>query len=209
MSDVEKSTVLDQPLSVERLKATIIQHSLGSGTQNYSCGHCGIHVAGLVVTQLPYPPTLWLLCTSCGRGSVKAENTIHPSPLSGPQVEDLPPEVGQAYDEARKIFAVNAYTGCELLCRKILMNVAVDKEADEGKTFEYYINYLKDGEHITASMIGMADMVRNHGNKAAHKIEQPSEARAKVTLEFTVHVLRSVYEAEHQLKRYTDSTATI
>ena len=103
---------------------------------------------------------------------------------------------------------MKAYTGCELLCRKILMNVAVDKGASEGETFECYINYLKDGGHITASMMDMADIVRDHGNKATHKIEQPSEARAKVTLEFTVHVLLSVYEAEHQLKKYTDSMAT-
>ncbi|EEF78683.1 hypothetical protein MDMS009_2856 [Methylophaga thiooxydans DMS010] len=34
---------------------------------------------------------------------------------------------------------VNAYTAAELICRKILMHVAADKGADEGKSFAAYL----------------------------------------------------------------------
>ena len=209
MSTAEKVTTPGPPVSVQNLKSVVRQPTLGHRTQNYVCGHCKIHVGGLVVAYMLNSPTQWLLCTSCGHGSVQTEeDTIHPLPLPAPRVEDLPSEVGQAYDEARKTFAVQAHTGCELLCRKILMNVAVDKGADEGKKFAYYVNYLKDGGHITASMKGMADIVRENGNQATHEIKQPDKARVEMTLEFTANVLWSVYEAEHQLKKYENSKAT-
>ena len=53
-------------------------------------------------------------------------------------------------------------------------------------------------------MKDMADIVRENGNQATHKIEQPDKARAELTLKFTTNVLWSVYEAEHQLKKYQD-----
>ena len=151
---------------------------------------------------------LWLLCPSCGHGSVQHGNTILPSLLSIPQVEGLTSDICQVYGEARKSFAVEAYTGCELLCRKILMSVAVNRGAAEDKRFEHYVDYLKDKGHITASLKDMADIIRKNGNQSTHKIGQPDPERAEYTLKFTAQVLRSIYEIEDQFSKYQNNQAS-
>ena len=82
------------------------------------------------------------------------------------------------------------------------MNVAVDKGAAEGDSFEHYVDYLKNSGHITASLKDMTDTIRQNGNKSTHKIGQPDPERSKYTLEFTAQVLRSVYEIEAQFSKY-------
>ena len=122
-----------------------------------------------------------------------------------PQVEGLPSDICQVYDEARKSFAVEAYTGCELLCRKILMSVAVDRGAAEDKRFEHYVDYLKDNGHITASLKDMTDIIRRNGNQSTHKIGQTDPKQAEYTLNFTAQVLRSIYEIESQFSKYKNN----
>ena len=100
---------------------------------------------------------------------------------------------------------MEAYTGCELLCRKILMNVAVDRGAAEDKSFEHYVDYLKDNGHITTSLKDMTDIIRRNGNQSTHKIGQPDPERAEYTIEFTAQILRSIYEVESQFSKYQDS----
>lgn len=187
----------------------VVYYAAHHGTIDYVCGHCGRTVSGFLVAQLYQPLTQWLLCPSCAQGSVLTKDAMHPPLLPATQVADLPPEVNQVYDEARKSFASQIYTGCEVLCRKILMNVAVHKGADEGKKFVDYIDYLKNEGHITASMKNMADIIRENGNKSVHEIEQPDKKRTKITLEFTDHVLCSIYTAESQIMKYQkDNTST-
>ena len=98
--------------------------------------------------------------------------------------------------------------GCELLCRKILMSVAVDRGDADGKSFEHYVDYLKDNGHITASLKDMTDIIRRNGNQSTHKIGQPDPERAEYTLEFTAQVLRSIYEIESQFSKYQGSQAS-
>ena len=202
MSATEKATPLDSLVSVSNLIRHVHQPALSDEIQSFVCGHCERTVGGLVVASIPGSYIQWLLCPICKQGSVRHHDAILPSLLPVPQVEGLPLDICLVYDEARKSFAVQAYTGCELLCRKILMSVAVDKGATEGDTFEHYVDYLKGNGHITASLKDMADTVRQNGNKSTHKIEQPDPERSKYTLEFTAQVLRSVYEIEAQFSKY-------
>ena len=74
----------------------------------------------------------WLECSNCGRGSVRNGPTISPGVSFGPQLQGLPPAVEAAYQQARRSMSVEAYTGAELVCRKILMHVAVEKGAKAG-----------------------------------------------------------------------------
>jgi hypothetical protein len=124
----------------------------------YTCGHCNTKVSGAVVAVHPTmnqqvrgpPSTYWLLCPNCAEGSVKVANgNVYPGVPFGPPVSGLPPVVKSAYDEARQCMSVNAFTACELICRKILMHVAVDKGAKEGESFAAYIDYLESKEYIT------------------------------------------------------------
>ena len=96
-------------------------------TISHKCGHCSKEVAGIIVSQNMGVPVRWLACPNCKRGSVLNIDTFAPEPLLGDDVKGLPETIQHAYTEARKTFSFECYTACNLLCRKILMNVAVDK----------------------------------------------------------------------------------
>jgi hypothetical protein len=104
---------------------------------------------------------------------------------------------------------VQAFTAGELMCRKILMHVAVDKGAAEGDTFAAYLDYLEGEGYITPPMKPWAGVIRQHGNSATHKIPPVDEARGLGTLAFTTQLLRMIYEMDHKVAQYlTPPTAT-
>jgi len=169
----------------------------------YTCGHCGTKVCGGVVALKP--TTRWLQCPECGAGSVQDRPTgnIYPGSLFGPQIKGLPTDIAEAYEEARRSISVAAFTGAELVCRKILMYVAVEKAAKEGETFASYLDHLQSAGYITPPMKGWVDLIRQHGNIAAHELQTPDRKRAENTLMFTAQLLRIVYEMEHLGKQYS------
>jgi hypothetical protein len=157
---------------------------------------------GWVVAAASSWQRLWLLCPACGGGSVQNDATILPPPPSFPAIDGLPEDICTLYDEARTSFDVRAYTGCEMLCRKILMGAAVDKGAEKNKRFVEYVAYLDDSGYVTPPLKKMADIIRENGNKAAHEIVPPDERRAKGTLTFTRRILDTVYGGEREIGEY-------
>lgn len=108
------------------------------------CGNCGDGVAAEIVSSHPNnvigntapgvvaqnapTTTFWLRCPSCEEGSVKLRNgAVYPTAPAGGSVKHLPVAVDRAWREARTSHAVAAYTASEMMCRKILMYLAVDK----------------------------------------------------------------------------------
>jgi uncharacterized protein DUF4145 len=177
-----------------------------SGWYHFRCGHCGSDVSGAVVAYAGNAgggATQWLLCPVCHEGSVHiGGDRVYPGVAYGPDIEGLPADVKEAYGEARRCLSINADTASEVMCRKILMHVAVDKGAKEGKTFAHYIDYLKDKGYVTPPMLGWVDLIREHGNESNHRLSPPERRRAEGTLQFTAQLLRSVYEMEHLAKAF-------
>ena len=149
----------------------------------------------------------WLLCPECGMGSVQNDDVLLPPPPAFPAVGGLSDGIRSLYNEARVSFDTRAYTGCEILCRKILMTTAVDKGAEKNKKFVQYVDYLSDEGYITPPLKNMATIVKNNGNKAAHEIDAPDQERSKYTLEFTRRILDTIYGTEHDLGKYDGSQA--
>ena len=148
---------------------------------------------------------MWLWCPSCAGGSVQSlDGQIYPGTAFGPEIEGLPDDVKPAYLEARRCMSVNAHTAAELICRKILMHVAVDKGAKEGQTFEKYITHLADQGYVTPPMQPWVDLIRQHGNQATHKLDEPDKRRAESTVMFAAELLRLVYEMAHLARQYTE-----
>ena len=167
---------------------------------DYKCGHCGNKGNGAVVAIYPKtsPPVKWVMCPTCSHGSVIDRNGItYPAPKFGDELIGLPKDVLGAYEEARNCMSVNAYSACTLLCRKILMHVAVDKGDKEGRFFTDYIDYLKKTGYITKAMDDWVDKIREGGNDSTHKIPPASEGKAKNILLFTIQLLRNVYEMKY------------
>jgi len=128
--------------------------------------------------------------------------------LPGEQVEGLPTLVGAAYEEARRCLGVASYTACELVCRKILMHVAVDKGAMENQRFAVHLKYLSDQGYVTPPMRPWVDLIRQHGNEATHELPDTSKERAEATLSFTAQLLRSIYEMAHRARQYMPAVET-
>lgn len=98
--------------------------------------------------------------------------------------------------------SINAFTASELICRKILMHVAVDKGAKEGEPFNTYLEALESLGYITPPMRTWVDLIRKHGNDSTHKLEPPDKVRAESTVMFTAELLRIIYEMDHMASKY-------
>ena len=170
----------------------------------FFCGHCDTQVTGPAVAshQGDHGGVVWLLCTNCDRGLVSNDGVLTPGRATGPTIAGLPPAVAAAYHQARRSMSVNAFTGVELICRKILMHVAVEKGAEEGDTFASYITYLANQGYVTPPMNRWVNVIREHGNRATHELDEPDETRAESTLFFTAELLRLIYEMEQFADRY-------
>lgn len=171
---------------------------------DYKCGYCNREVTGRVVSSYSLPvnpgdPVIrFFICPSCLKGSVwHIDKDTIPGSMPGEDLEGLSTVIKNAYNEARKCFSIKAYTGCELLCRKILMYVGVDKGAPEGQSFVSYLNYLEEKGYITPTIKEWADRIRQFGNLSTHNLDPPDESRTKATFRFTMVLLRIIYEMKH------------
>lgn len=174
----------------------------------YVCGYCGTKVSGAVISSYEWSERRdnnhikWLLCTNCALGSVWVSGYQYPGVLFGPEIEGLPEDVSAAYDEARSCMSVNAHAAAELVCRRILVHVAVEKGSKEGLTFTAYLSHLEAEGYITPPMKVWVELIRKHGNKSTHELEAPSRQRAESTVMFTAELLRLVYEMNHMASRF-------
>ncbi len=120
---------------------------------------------------------------------------MFPGQLPAEDIPNLPDDVKGAWDEARKAYSVGAYTASEVMCRKILMHLAVDKAGSTpGRSFVDYINDLQAQNYIMAGLQSVVDEVRNRGNKANHELPASTQQEALTTLTITQHLLIGVYE---------------
>jgi hypothetical protein len=175
----------------------------------FTCGHCDTKVSGAVVcgSYSDHPPIKWILCPNCNDGSVFARNgNLYPGVMFGPNIEGIPIEIEEAYDEARECMSINAFTAAELISRKILMHVAVEKGASEGDSFANYITFLEKAGFVTPPMKGWVSEIQKNGNKSTHKLASPSKERAESTVMFTAELLRLIYEMEHMSNKYASKS---
>ena len=168
----------------------------------FRCGFCGREVSGAVVAQDPQASVLWLQCPNCCSGSVLNFGRILPAPEPGGPVQGLPDDVDEAWQEARQSLGAGAFAASQLVCRKILMHVAVEKGAKTGLSFADYIDHLAAAGYVTPPMRPWVDLIRQAGNSATHDLEPHDEERAVSTLVFTQQLLTLIYAMEHLTRRF-------
>jgi hypothetical protein len=180
-----------------------------------TCGHCGkdvgaeiVHADGITssalaaaTVDLPVGVALWLRCPVCGEGSVRTKigprkpSVIYPGARPGRDIPNLPRDLDAAWGEARSAYSVGAYTAAEMMCRKILMHLAVDvAKGKPGKSFVQYIDDLESSGYIMAGLKPVVDQVRDRGNKANHELPASTEQDSRTTLTITQHLLIGIYE---------------
>lgn len=185
-------------------------------TWNITCGHCSRKVAAEILFieqagpqnlrdpsfKIPNDKTLYLVCPSCRLGSVRSPYgsltqsfQVFPGQLPGAEVGNLPADVATAWAEARRAHSVGAYTAAEIMCRKILMHLAVGVAGStSGKKFVEYINDLEAGNFIMAGLKPVVAQIRDRGNKANHELPASTEKESLTTLTITQHLMSGIYE---------------
>jgi hypothetical protein len=179
-----------------------------TNTWYITCAGCGLGVSAEVLAGWPtnvqaarapaaaVGSTLWLKCPHCSAGSIKTkDNVVYPVAPVGRAVANLPPDVAQAWQEARVTHNAGAYTAAEIMCRKILMHLAVDQaDAQPGASFASYVDALEAKGFITTGLKGVIDQVRKRGNVANHELAASSKEDSLTTITITGHLLEAMYE---------------
>ncbi len=171
----------------------------GLGPRSYVCGHCGRSVGpnqgyyGNIPTRSNAQVHIYI-CSFCERPTYFEDDQQVPAERYGAEVEALPEGIGALYGEARAAYAASAFTASVLVCRKILMNVAVEEGADEGKPFIEYVDYLANAGYVPPNGRPWVDHIRRTGNEATHEIRHVSAEEAKELISFVEMLLKFVYE---------------
>lgn len=169
----------------------------------FICGFCNTKVAserGFLVnehgTGRPFPMKGGIyICPNCKRPVFHAPNgQQYPSPPFGSPVPHVPTGLNDLYEEARRCTGENCFTAAVLLCRKMLMNIAVQEGAKEGLKFIEYVNHLSDKGYIPPNGKHWVDHIRTKGNDATHEIALMNQEDARDLLSFVEMILRFIYE---------------
>jgi hypothetical protein len=170
--------------------------------REYKCSYCNKEVG----SNRGYRSTaggnegIWL-CPRDHPTFFDSKGNQYPSPVFGQSVDDIPvKEVNGLYEEARRCMSVQAYTSAVLACRKLLMNIAVDKGAPTGKSFMDYVEYLAVKNYVPPDGKEWVDHIREKGNEANHEILLMSREDAEALIEFTEMLLKFVYEFPAKVK---------
>lgn len=166
------------------------------GPKSFTCGHCGKIVASDAGYYTGDQPQRYVyVCSNCYRPTYFAEDGAQlPGVAPGVEVEHLPSDVKQLYREARNCVAIGSYTSAVLSCRKLLMQIAVAQQADTGKSFLAYVEYLADKGYVPPNGRGWVDHIRTKGNEANHEIRLMKKSDAEDLISFSEMLLKFIYE---------------
>lgn len=177
---------------------------------SYRCGYCGDKVScnkGLHYvderTTANKSRAGVLICPECGGATFvyPVTNEIFPMAAFGSPVAHLPAEIYSLFDEARNCTSNNNFTAAVLICRKLLMHIAVAQGGKEGENFIYYVNYLANNNYIPPNGKHWVDHIRNKGNEANHEIVMMEANDAKELITFIEMLLRFIYEFPNSIPK--------
>jgi hypothetical protein len=177
--------------------------------QKYTCGFCSSIVSpdhGYQTANGVGHTARIYICPNCGCPTFfGADKKQVPAIRLGNEVKGITDEhVQSAYNEARDCSGCGAYSGSVLLCRKLLMNIAVNHGAKSGESFSYYIDYLEANGFVPPNGKAWVDVIRKKGNEATHEIPIMSSADAQQVLHFTEMLLRFIYEFPSMIPQETN-----
>ena len=170
--------------------------------RSFVCGYCNVYVSSvkgyalrLFADSSGYQIGGVYICPNCGGPVFISSNANqYPSPPFGRPVQFVPDDLNRIYEEARRCTKENCYTAAVMLCRKILMYIAVNKGAEERLSFVEYINFLADRGFIPPDGKPWVDHIRKKGNDASHTIELMDKNDAEMLIRFVEMLLRFIYE---------------
>ncbi len=180
----------------------------------WTCWKCGSRTgndkgfwANHEVENMPVGRAYIRVCPNCGAPTFfDARGNQTPGATYGEVLLHLPMGVHAIYEEARNCMSVSGYHAVAMLCRKLIMHVAVDQGADEGESFKSYVDHLEAIGVVPRPLKSFADHVRGIGNEANHEIRTVTREEAEEMVRFLEMVLRTTYEYPEMLNKRTPPT---
>jgi len=188
------------PTKLASLKDKTWYNSGPIPSAHWKCGYCNREVGSDRGYVVPPPgqmgPNSYIrLCGYCNAPTFfSADGEPSPGALPGAPVEHLPPEIDALFQEARASAAAGANTAAVLVCRKILMHIAVDAKAATNQNFLEYVNHLAKNGYVPPQGKGWVDYIRTRSNEANHEIVLMNADDSGVLLAFVEMLLRFIYE---------------
>lgn len=181
------------------------RHESDIASKNYRCGHCG----NIVASDKGYPAgqalnglsAIIYICPHCAKPSFFHGSKQMPEVAPGNEVDHVPRDVYALYREARNCVAASAYTASVLICRKLLMNIAVSQGADENLRFIEYVSFLAENGFVPPHGKGWVDHIRKKGNEATHEIMVMGHDDASDLISFAEMLLKFIYEFPAQIPK--------
>lgn len=182
-----------------RLRGNIWRGTAKITRKSYVCGYCGDRVAsdsGYFSERKTYAADAFIyICPGCdGPTLFTLRNIQFPLPIPGQHVPNVPDELGILYREAREAAGAGAQTAAVLVCRKMLMHIAVAEGAEPNKSFAYYVEYLSEKGFLPPNGKGWVDHIRQRGNDANHEIVLMDAKDAEMLIGFVEMLLRFIYD---------------
>jgi hypothetical protein len=176
--------------------------ALSLSNAKFVCGYCNTNVSSIKGYKLGVHGDGSgkqvggiYICSNCGGPSFFSPNgSRYPMPALGNSVQHVPVDLNSLYEEARRCSSQNCFTGAVLICRKMLMNIAVEQGAAEGLKFIEYVNFLSDKGFVPPNGKHWVDHIRKKGNEATHEIAVMQEQDAKELVIFVEMLLKFIYE---------------
>ena len=164
-------------------------------SESYRCGYCGFDVSSHEGLATSFKSAFIRICGQCNCPTFFSGTELQiPGPRPGNPLNKLPDDIEGLYEEARSSRAANAFTGTVMLCRKLLMNIAVEKGAPLGNNFQEYVQWLIDERYAPRGAEQWVDFIRKRANEANHEITLMNKDDADGILSLTEQLLRNVYE---------------
>jgi len=90
----------------------------------------------------------------------------------------------------------------------MLMNVAVDLNAEANKSFIEYVEYLAENGYVPPNARGWVDHIRKKANEANHEIHLMSKTDAEELISLTEMLLKIIYEFPNKVPGASTSSAS-
>lgn len=183
--------------------------------REFTCGVCKNFVASNLGFEA-FDPALGAhdiratahICPFCSNLNVNSPDGKWPSIMSGNTVAHVPENIEELYNEARRSEGAGAYTASVLTCRKLLMNIAVNKGAIEGQTFVTYVEFLSDKGYVPPDGKHWVDHIRKRGNEANHEIALMRKEDSSELISFSEMLLKLVFEFPARVPKPKPSLAS-
>ncbi|TQO20991.1 uncharacterized protein DUF4145 [Rhodoglobus vestalii] len=172
------------------------------------CPNCaGTQLILLGYKTISSPITRWLRCANCEHGLVQNGSKTSPSTLPLRVPKGVSGGELELWNEIRECLGGGTTTAAVMLCRKLLLHIAVSQglheKGENGRSpnFLQAVNHLESEGVITKKMRVWVDRIKDVGNEANHVIASVSKAQAMDVAEFTEQLLRLTYEMDYLIEK--------